>query len=323
MNRLQQTIAAISLRDLRPRRARSSSALADRLRRSLLLVPLLFACAACAQAQTQPAPSPTPQAPQAAPTPTLERQFFKNILHDQRAIWTAPFHRHERDARWLVPLGLTAGVFFATDRRTAGALEDDDRARLQISKRLSYLGSIYGTGGVALGFYLVGRARHDERARETGLLAGEALIDSGIVSGLLKAATARRRPRFHPDTGEFFEGGDSFPSGHSIAAWSVATVVANEYHDRRLVQVGAYGLAAAVSVSRYTGHNHFLSDVLVGSALGYGIGRYVYRTHHNVRMDDSDNGAGLTHKHSKLWPLVAPRYAPSARVYGATLAWNF
>src|SRR5207248_3253954 len=140
MNRLQQTIAAISLRDLRPRRARSSGALADGLRRSLLLVPLLFACAAC-------------------------------------------------------------------------ALDDDGRTRLQISKRLSYLGSVYGTGGVALGFYLVGRARHDERARETGLLAGEALIDSGIVSGLLKAATARRRPRFHPDTGEFFEGGDSFPSG--------------------------------------------------------------------------------------------------------------
>jgi len=40
-------------------------------------------------------------------------------------------------------------------------------------------------------------------------------------------------------------------------------------------------------------------------------------------MDDSDNGAALAHKHSTLWPLVAPHYAPSARVYGATLAWNF
>ena len=87
--------------------------------------------------------------------------------------------------------------------------------------------------------------------------------------------------------------------------------------DKRLVQISAYGLAAAVSVSRYTGRNHFLSDVLVGSAIGYGIGRYVYRTHHNASMDDSDNSAGLAHKHSKLWPLVAPRYAPSARVYGA------
>ena len=42
--------------------------------------------------------------------------------------------------------------------------------------------------------------------------------------------------------------------------------------------------AAAVSVSRYTGRNHFLSDVLVGSALGYGIGRR-QRQHHPRGLD--------------------------------------
>ncbi|MGH9931960.1 MAG: phosphatase PAP2 family protein [Pyrinomonadaceae bacterium] len=63
-------------------------------------------------------------------------------------------------------------------------------------------------------------------------------------------------------------------------------MIAREYgHHRPLVQVGAYGLATAVSLSRYTGRNHFLSDVLVGSAMGYGIGRYVYHKHHATTLD--------------------------------------
>jgi len=81
--------------------------------------------------------------------------------------------------------------------------------------------------------------------------------------------------------GDFLEGGNSFPSGHSMAIWSVATVVALEYRRHRWVQFTAYGIATLVSVSRFTGSNHFLSDVLIGSAIGYGTARYVYQSHHD------------------------------------------
>ena len=106
-----------------------------------------------------------------------------------------------------------------------------------------------------------------------------------------------------------------------MAAWSLATVVANEYRDNRLVQISAYGLAAAVSVSRYTGRNHFLSDVLVGSAIGYGIGRYVYRQHHDRSIDGDD--LTKTSGRSKLFPLIAPSYNRGGHVYGVALAWTF
>ena len=66
--------------------------------------------------------------------------------------------------------------------------------QLNASRIISYAGSGYAVGGVAATFYLVGRVTHNDRARETGLLGAEALIDSGIVVTVLKEITQRRRP---------------------------------------------------------------------------------------------------------------------------------
>jgi membrane-associated phospholipid phosphatase len=271
-------------------------------------------------APTEPQPTPTPKS---SPTPSLEKKFFVNILRDQRAIWTSPFSVKKGDAKWLAPLGLSTAVLLATDRHTSGELFEDgnNQTRLRVSKAVSRLGEFYVTGGTAAVFYFAGRATHNARARETGLLGAEALIDSGIVVQALKTASQRQRPPVDHTSGEFFDGGSSFPSGHAIGAWSLATVIASEYgHRRPLLRFGVYGLAAAVSLSRYTGRNHFLSDVLVGSAIGYGIGRYVYRQHHDRSLDGED----LTKPspRSKLFPLIEPRYS-RRRAYGVTLAWNF
>ncbi len=284
--------------------------------RCAALLAIIIAGTSGAFAQTPTNPSPTPKP---SPTPSLERKFLKNILRDQRAIWTSPLHLQKEDVKWLAPLGLSTAALIATDRRTADAL-DDNRTRLNVSHAVSYIGSGYGAGSIAGAFYLIGRATHNARARETGLLGGEALIDGGIVAFVIKHATQRRRPRA-PEPGDFFEGGLSFPSGHTTAAWSLATVVANEYRHNRLVQLSAYGLAAAASMARFTGRNHFLSDVLVGSAIGYGIGRYVYRTHHDPAIESTSQAT--PRPPSKLLPLIIPRYERSARHYGVALVWSF
>src|SRR5258707_2371786 len=284
----------------------------------MVLATVLLSAVMSAQAQTPLAsPSPTPQP---AKTPTLESEFFKNVLRDQKAIWTAPFRLHGRDARWLAPLRLGTAALIATDRRTGDEVAES-AGQLNVSRIVSYGGSAYGVGGVAAAFYLFGRARHDERARETGLLGAEALIDSAIVVTVLKEITQRGRPLSGRDRSEFFDRGSSFPSGHSIEAWSLAAVIANEYHDHRWVQVGAYGIASAVSLSRFTGQKHYLSDVLVGSAAGYGIGRYVYRTHHRARTGSGDEEESRSR--SKLFPVIAPVYNRRARNYGVALAWSF
>ncbi len=284
---------------------------------------IVFSGAVFAQDSSAPAATPSPT-PQASPTPTLEHRFFKNILQDQRVIWTAPFSLHQSDAKWIAPLGISSAILFATDRHSAGELAEpgNHRTRLRISSDISRGGSVYATSAIAGGFYLIGRATNNYRARETGLLSMEALIDSGLVVTALKTASQRPRPTVDDASGEFFDRGKSFPSGHAASAWSVATVIASEYgHDRPLVRVAAYGLATAVSMSRYTGQNHFLSDVLVGSAIGYGIGRYVYRTHHNPSGDPVNAQPTQKRLKSKLIPFTYPIYSGAERTYGLALSW--
>ena len=263
--------------------------------------------------------------PKPAPISKLEKKFFVNILSDQRAIWTSPFHLHSTDKKWLAPLGLSTLALIATDRHTSGELVEhgDNLNRLRISKDVGRIGSLSATGGLAGVLYLTGRMTHNDRLRETGLLGAEALIDANLATRALKAASQRQRPPVDNSSGEFFDGGSSFPSGHAVNAWSLATVIAQEYgHHRPLVRVGVYGVAAAISFSRYTGRNHFLSDALVGSALGYGIGRYVYHKHHDTGLDTGVEKQN-TAKSSKSFPRILPLYYPRAHVYGGMLSWNF
>ena len=256
----------------------------------------------------------------------LEKNLLRNILLDQKNIWTAPFHLHSGDAKWAVPL--TAGfiTLWATDRQTSGELVEngDNEQRLRISKDVSQLGAAYTTGGVALGLYLFGRIDKNTKARETGLLAGEALINSAIVAQVLKAASQRQRPPADNSSGEFWDGGSSFPSGHAVSAWSVATVIAQEYGKHRpAVQIAAYGIASAVSIARFTGRNHFLSDALIGSAIGYGVGRYVYHQHHDPSLDAYNTTKSKSVTQSRWFPRITPLYASRAHAYGAGLQWAF
>ena len=272
-----------------------------------IFISLVFATALSSHAQTPPKPAPTPPR-------SLEHDFLKNILRDQKAIWTAPLQVERGDAKWVIPSSIGFLALIATDRTTGDEISETN-GQIGASRRISYAGSIYGLGAVAGGFYLLGRKTNNYRARETGVLSAEALVDSVIVSGALKEITQRGRPATGVERSEFFEGGNSFPSGHSTQAWAVATVIANEYKHRRAVQITAYGIATAVSVARFTGQKHYLSDVVAGSALGFAIGRYVYSAHRRVEQNP-----GIT---SSAWPRITPELNRQTRRYGLALTWNF
>ena len=279
---------------------------------------LLYVLAVCllhisfAHAQTN-SPTKPPNQPR-----TLEQDFFRNILKDQKAIWTSPLHLKKEDAKWIIPSAIGFGALLATDRTTGDEIAESSN-QVTTSNAISYIGSLYSLAAFSGTFYLIGRERKDDHARETGLLSGEALLDSVIVGGALKGISQRGRPASGHERSEFFEGGSSFPSGHSIQVWSVATVVAHEYSRSRAVQIAAYSLASAVSVARYTAQKHYLSDVLVGSALGFGIGRYVYKAHHREPAESSEEAEPFNHKSTIA---IVPMYNRHAGQYGIALTWS-
>ena len=90
----------------------------------MTLLGILFSMGFPAAAQTPPAPTPTPTV---SAKPSLERNFFKNILRDQKAIWAAPLQLERNDAKWLIPAGIGAMALFTTDRITGDEMAEFDR----------------------------------------------------------------------------------------------------------------------------------------------------------------------------------------------------
>jgi len=267
----------------------------------------------------KPAPSPTPS------TKTNARRlasFATNVLKDQKAIWTSPFRLDGDDAKLLAGFGAVTVGLIATDSRTSAWIKHRGSIST-MSEHVSSLGTIFGTGGVAAAFFIAGQAKNDARATETGVLAAQALIDSGIVVGVVKHITQRPKPNLDGGRGQFFRGGMSFPSGHSASAWAVATVIAHEYEDKPLLHFGAYAAAVAVGISRYAGRAHFLSEVLVGSAIGFYTGRYVYRSHHVTTADVDNDNKPPRGEVTKLMPTILPMYDARTKTYGARALWTF
>ena len=117
---------------------------------------------------------------------------------------------------------------------------------------------------------------HDDHERETGFLAGEAASDAYLDVTAFKYIAGRERPDTGNNRGNFFSGGDSFPSDTSAVSWAAASVIAREYPGSA-TQLLAYGTAGGVSAARVVGQKHWMSDAILGSALGWYMGRQVFR----------------------------------------------
>src|SRR5882672_1298893 len=226
-----------------------------------------------------------PQAQSFAPPARGFKGLGKEFLRDQEQIWTSPAKIRFSDTQWLVPLsGITAGLF-VTDSDFSGHLSKNP-ATISHYKTLSNAGVGALIGGAG-GMWLLGHVRHNEHWSETGFLAGEAALNSLVAVESFKYTLRRERPYQGNGSGSFFQsGGTSFPSEHAAAAWSVAGVIAHEYPGP-FTKIMAYGLASMVSFSRVRAHQHFPSDVLVGTVIGNLVAQNIYSRHH-----DPDLGGG-------------------------------
>lgn len=225
------------------------------------------------------------------PASAVPGPLLKNILYDQKTIWTSPFKARIQDLNWIVPVvGLTAGMINA---------DAELSSRIDTTGTFARHAGTISNGGVAAavaggaGLYLMGKLRGDDHQTETGIVAGEAAVNSVVVAEVLKMIARRNRPIDGSGKGEFFKNGSilnsSFPSVHSMVAWSIASAVAHEYPGP-LTQLSGYGVATIVSLARVYGRDHFPSDVIAGAAMGWLIGRQVYASHHRPDLPGGDYG---------------------------------
>ncbi len=203
----------------------------------------------------------------------------KRFLEDQKQIWTSPAKVRFSDVQWLVPAsGITAGLFVTDSDFSRHLSKNPTTINHYKSISNAGLGALIGGAG---GMWLLGHVRHNEHWSETGFLAGEAALNSLVAVETFKYSLRRQRPYQGDGSGPFFQnGGTSFPSEHAAAAWSVAGVVAHEYPGLPM-KIMAYGLASLVDYSRIRAHQHFPSDVFVGSIVGNLVAQNIYSRHHD------------------------------------------
>jgi len=225
----------------------------------------------------------------------LENQsFFSAFLHDEGEIWSSPFRISRDQAEVWGGVTLATALVITVDEpisRDVYRFRNEHLWVQTVSPIATQFGQFYVPYSIAVLSCLDGVAFNDDERLETGLLEVQAMFHSGIVVQVLKHLFGRSRPFI--DNGKSiwygprviikrYEGGgfspyDSFPSGHTITAFSLAEVIAER--ERPWVGVVAYTCAGLCGISRLTQHDHFLSDVVLGGALGVAIGKFEVESH--------------------------------------------
>jgi len=215
-----------------------------------------------------------------------DKAYFKSWLTDGRDVLISPYRWNKY--QWIAFSGAAFGtvLLFTQDARIQEVFQHNRTPFL--NHVATYALEPWGSGLYtipALGIlYGVGAITKDDKARYTALKGVEAYLFGFISAQILKQLTHRQRPfQGDPPDPNVWEGpfapfsSSSFPSGHSTVAFAVATVVATSYSRTIWVPIVCYTIAGLTAVSRVYQNEHWFSDVFVGSALGFAIGKTIMK----------------------------------------------
>ena len=234
------------------------------------------------------------------------KSSITSFLNEEKNIWTSPFRIKKNDLNYILPAAAGLGIIYTIDRPTRREFSyfNNNHASINsFNKKITYLGEPVINIGISSLFFLNGLIFKNHKSTEVGYVSSKAIVHAGIVAFVLKKIVGRERPFYNDKQGTFHifsklqEGSEfhSFPSGHTITAFSMATVIAKEYRDKKWVGITSYGLASLVGISRISLDKHWASDVLIGSILGYAIGNFTYKQHqHQWHVIPSANTKSVT-----------------------------
>lgn len=107
-------------------------------------------------------------------------------------------------------------------------------------------------------------------ANQSAITVKSVILSLGVVN-ILKYSTQVMRP---DNTTE-----NSFPSGHTAFAFTLAEVLHQEFKNKPLVYISGYTIATAAGAMRVLNNRHWFTDVMVGAGIGMAATKLVYATH--------------------------------------------
>jgi membrane-associated phospholipid phosphatase len=221
------------------------------------------------------------------------KSYFPKLADNTFIQAKAPFVWQKKE--WLLFGGIAATTYGLTflDPIIDKSLKDfgNTPGKKQVSKHISELGKLYGLGGLAL-FCGINLLANNQKGVQTSVLASQSIFTSLIWVSVLKFGTGRERPFYVHQQNETISKWygpkkigqkafgkyvyDSFPSGHTAIAFSLATTFAHQYPQIKWVAPVSYSLACLVGISRITENKHWATDVIVSSLIGYFCSRQIY-----------------------------------------------
>jgi membrane-associated phospholipid phosphatase len=238
----------------------------------------------------------------------LNKDYFKSYFTDSKDIVTAPFHWNTK--QWLTATAcIGASVLIYTQDEQIREFFQSNRSNFT-DNASKYFFDPLGSGLYSLPFlgvlYIYGNTKNAERAKAAALNGVKAYIISGVFAQIIKQISHRHRPYqdILPDPknwdGPFSDiKYTSFPSAHTMTAFSIATVLASTYKDKKWVAILSYSLAGLAGLSRLNDDEHWASDVFVGAVLGIAIGKTIYnnsveKTKIKIMPTAFNNGYGVS-----------------------------
>jgi membrane-associated phospholipid phosphatase len=196
----------------------------------------------------------------------------------------------------LVSLGVV-GILMVFDEPIMDFIQRNKEAGVleAVAQYGNRFGEVSGLGPVILGTLGYGLVFNNNKAKNAAVSSLGAVLLGQLMIETLKSATHRSRPEADKgpfDFGGFGWGSDntSFASGHSAAAWSVASVFAEEFgDDYKWAPAVAYGVAALTSYARMHHNKHWASDVVMGAMVGYVAGKIFHKIFRNTFKGHLEN----------------------------------
>lgn len=140
-----------------------------------------------------------------------------------------------------------------------------------------------------LTYFISGSLQANKNIKKTALFLTESIAISQAISFTTKAIVNRERPAVKDPTFTAVTKANnaSFPSGHTAAAFSLATSL-SLIHPKWYVIIPSYTWAGLVGYSRMYLGVHYPTDVLAGAFTGAGSAWLSYRLNHWLHHSKSN-----------------------------------